>query len=270
MTVDKSELGVLLARGRTADIYPLGRDAVIKVLRSGFPSDLIQIEADKTRAVAAAGVPAPRILDVTEFAGRPALVVERVYGDSLLSRVLNQPQKLVPLARLLGDLHADLAAVRIETLPTLSTKLAERICNVAALSADLKQWLLNQLSGLPGEDGLCHGDFHPDNVILSARGPVIIDWLDATRGPATADAARSHLLLSLAAPTQELTLVHRAVLALERTLFKRTYFARYRWRRDLDANALAAWTPIVAAARLAEDVDGEAEQLFSEIRKRIA
>ena len=132
MTVDKSELGALLARGRTADIYPLGRDAVIKVLRSGSPSDLIQIEADKTRAVAAAGVPAPRILDVTEFAGRPALVVERVYGDSLLSRVLNQPQKLVPLARLLGDLHADLAAVRIETLPTLKAKLAERIDNVAA------------------------------------------------------------------------------------------------------------------------------------------
>ncbi len=268
MTVDKSELGPLLARGRTADIYPLGRDAVIKVLRSGFPSDLIQIEADKTRTVKAAGVPAPRILDVTEVAGRPALVVERVHGESLLGRVLQQPHKLVPLARLLGDLHADLAAVRIEKLPALRTKLAERIDNVAALSTGLKQLLLNKLSGLPGEDGLCHGDFHPDNVILSTRGPIIIDWLDATHGPATADAARSHLLLSLAAPTQDLALVHRVVLALERTLFKRTYFARYRSRRDLDADALAAWTPIVAAARLAEDVDGEAELLCSEIRKR--
>ena len=268
MTADKSELGALLARGRTADIYALGRDAVIKVLRSGFPSDLIQIEADKTRAVTAVGVPAPRILDVTEVSGRPALVVERVDGDSLLSRVLNRPEQLVPLARLLGDLHADLAVARVEALPSLRTTLAERISNVAVLSADLKQVVLNQLSGLPDKDGLCHGDFHPENVILSARGPVIIDWLDATHGPAAADAARSDLLLSLAKPGP--SPAHRAPLAMERTLFKRTYIARYRRRTGLDANALAAWAPIIAAARLAEDVDGEAEQLIAVIGKRLA
>lgn len=40
-------------------------------------------------------------------------------------------------------------------------------------------------------------DFHPDNVLLAARGPVIIDWPDATRGQPLADVARTSLLLRL-------------------------------------------------------------------------
>lgn len=138
MNTHKTALGDLLAQGRTADIYVLGRDAVIKVLRSGFPNELIQIEADKTRAVAAMGVPVPRILDVTAVDGRPALIVERVDGDSLVTRLLSRPQRMIPLARLLADMRADLAAVRIEALPSLKSKLAQRIGTVSALSADVK------------------------------------------------------------------------------------------------------------------------------------
>jgi len=110
LNTHKTALGDLLAQGRTADIYVLSRDAVIKVLRSGFPNELIQIEADKTRAVAAMGVPVPRILDVTAVDGRPALIVERVDGDSLVTRLLSRPQRMIPLARLLADMRADVGA----------------------------------------------------------------------------------------------------------------------------------------------------------------
>ncbi len=268
MSIDKSELGPLLARGRTADIYALSRDAVIKVLRTGFRDELIQIEADRTRAVAGLGLPAPRVLDVTSVAGRPALVVERVDGESMLSRLTHHPQQLVTLARLQADLHANLTSVRAasfgaESLPPLTARLTDRIGSADALSADLKQGLLNGLLSLSGEDCLCHGDFHPDNIILGEKGPVIIDWLDATSGPAAADAARSHLLLSLAAPPQGQSLLRRAALNSARTLFRRAYLRRYRQQTGLPADALAAWMPIVAAARLAEGVNGEADRLVA-------
>ena len=270
VNIDRSDLGPILARGRTADIHAFGRDAVIKVLRPGFRSELIQIEADKTRAVAGAGVPVPRVMDVTVVADRPALIVERIDGDSMLSRLLNRPQQLVPLARLQADLHADLATVRVTGLPSLATRLAERIDKVSVLPAVSKQGVLRALFGLADADALCHGDFHPENIILGARGAVIIDWLDATCGPPAADVARSDLLLSLADPPQQHNLPRRALLAMARTFFRRIYLARYRRRAGLDAEALAAWMPIIAAGRLAEGVDDEPARLIAMIEKGFA
>jgi Ser/Thr protein kinase RdoA (MazF antagonist) len=51
----------------------------------------------------------------------------------------------------------------------------------------------------PG-DGLCHGDLHPDNVIMTADGPRLIDWIGAVRAPAAFDLAISHILLTELAP----------------------------------------------------------------------
>jgi Ser/Thr protein kinase RdoA (MazF antagonist) len=38
-------------------------------------------------------------------------------------------------------------------------------------------------------DRLLHLDLHPRNVLLSPRGPYVIDWANAARGPAALDPA---------------------------------------------------------------------------------
>jgi aminoglycoside phosphotransferase (APT) family kinase protein len=42
-------------------------------------------------------------------------------------------------------------------------------------------------TGPADADVLLHRDLHPQNVILTGRGPMIIDWEGAARGPAMAD-----------------------------------------------------------------------------------
>jgi len=67
------------------------------------------------------------------------------------------------------------------------------------------------------DDVLVHGDLHPDNVLLSPAGPVVIDWANAGRGPAGADVADCWLLLASAeAPVGP---VMRAVVAVLRRRF---------------------------------------------------
>jgi aminoglycoside phosphotransferase (APT) family kinase protein len=51
----------------------------------------------------------------------------------------------------------------------------------------------------PG-DGLCHADLHPDNVIMTADGPRIIDWNFAVRAPGFLDLAFCHIILTEFAP----------------------------------------------------------------------
>jgi aminoglycoside phosphotransferase (APT) family kinase protein len=51
----------------------------------------------------------------------------------------------------------------------------------------------------PG-DGLCHGDLHPGNVIMTGEGPRIVDWGWAVRGPAALDLGFSHVIHTAIAP----------------------------------------------------------------------
>lgn len=50
------------------------------------------------------------------------------------------------------------------------------------------------LRELPDGEALCHGDFHPRNVIVDGDELTIIDWVDASSGPPAADLARSAII----------------------------------------------------------------------------
>jgi hypothetical protein len=41
-----------------------------------------------------------------------------------------------------------------------------------------------------------HLDLHPENVMLTGRGPVVIDWRNAEAGPADLDTAFTALILA--------------------------------------------------------------------------
>ena len=60
--------------------------------------------------------------------------------------------------------------------------------------------ILTLIERLPPGDGLCHGDLHPGNVIMTADGPRLIDWGGAIRAPAGLDLACCHVFLSELAP----------------------------------------------------------------------
>jgi aminoglycoside phosphotransferase (APT) family kinase protein len=47
-----------------------------------------------------------------------------------------------------------------------------------------------------GGDRLVHLDLHPLNVLMSAHGPVVIDWSNAARGEALSDVALTYVLLT--------------------------------------------------------------------------
>ena len=56
-------------------------------------------------------------------------------------------------------------------------------------------------SPLGAGTALLHLDLHPENVILTQRGPVVIDWPNAARGPGAADVAHTWVVLACSLPT---------------------------------------------------------------------
>jgi Ser/Thr protein kinase RdoA (MazF antagonist) len=98
---------------------------------------------------------------------------------------------------------------------------------------------------MPDGDRLCHGDFHPWNILGPPEAPVVVDWLDACRGDPAADACRTWLLL------------HPTMPALADA-----YLAAYGRVTGMPRQPILAWLPYVAAARLAEGVETETDALL--------
>ena len=69
---------------------------------------------------------------------------------------------------------------------------------------------------------LLHRDLHPQNVILTADGPRIIDWEGAARGPAVADVAMTWVIVGFSACRPGLS---AAAVRTVQALFTRSFLA---------------------------------------------
>jgi tRNA A-37 threonylcarbamoyl transferase component Bud32 len=95
---------------------------------------------------------------------------------------------------------ADGAEMVMERLdgPTMAQGLMAGTITIpdgAAVLADL----LRRLHLIPGPDRgapIGHFDLHPENVLLTSRGPVVIDWRNARDGSADLDTAFTALILA--------------------------------------------------------------------------
>ena len=138
------------------DIFEFGPGLVLGRAKSGR---VIEGEARVIAYAREHGYPAPEIHEVR--AGGTEIVMQRLEGPMMMDAMLRRPWQMGRYARLLADLHD-----RLHVIPA-------------------PDWLK------PVDDGdrLVHGDLHPMNVMLTASGPVVIDWTNARRGDPALDVA---------------------------------------------------------------------------------
>jgi uncharacterized protein (TIGR02172 family) len=241
----------IIGRGFTADVYAWGDGRVLKLFHPGAP-DRPEREYRVTRAVHAAGLPAPAVYELVEVDGRAGIVFERVDGPSLFEYVQARPWKLWWAIRRLAELHAQIhRCVCPAELPTQRDWLAGGIDASPDLSKVDRDAARRQLAALPDGTAVCHGDFHPANILLTARGPVVIDWGAATRGHPLGDVACTLRLIRTASlPPWSPRPVH-LLLACTRPLLHRGYLTHYLRRHAGTRREVEAWRVPVAAGRAA-------------------
>ncbi|WCN05165.1 phosphotransferase [Streptomyces sp. M92] len=147
----------LIAQGRDADVYALDESRVLRRYRRGGPTGL---ESRLMTHLAACGYPVPRVYESTDT----DMVLERLAGPTMLDVLVRCPWRVGSLGRELGRLHDRLHAV------------------------PAPEWLPKRFGTADG-DRVLHLDLHPGNVIVTRRGPVVIDWRNAGAGDPAADVA---------------------------------------------------------------------------------
>jgi hypothetical protein len=80
----RASLGEKIGEGGLADVHAWAPGQVVKLFRTGMPQRVAWHEARMTRAVFAAGFPAPEVLDEVTLEGRFGIVLPRLNGPTLL------------------------------------------------------------------------------------------------------------------------------------------------------------------------------------------
>jgi Ser/Thr protein kinase RdoA (MazF antagonist) len=259
----------LVGEGRTAEVLAWDDGQVIKLYRAGFSRKDAAFEARVTARIHEAGIAAPAVLlaetpdGLFEEDDRFGVVFERVRGPSMLRELAAHPFRLWRYSREFAALHADMHATTIPQLPSQRDGLLRAIDRGAAAVGrpELAERAKGQLAALPDGDVVCHGDFHPDNVILSERGPIVIDWIPASRGSGAADVARTVLLAKYGGYPPGTPRRARVVIGVFRRLFLRLYLKEYLQTTATAWSDVEEWLGVVAVARLAERIPGEAAPL---------
>lgn len=186
-----------IGEGGTADIHVWAPGQVVKLFKAGVPRQLGRHEARVIRAVFAAGVPAPEVLDEVTWEGRFGIVLQRLDGPTLLQLVQAGAMKRAQAGAILATLHMSVHKTPPPSgTPTLLDWFDAASRAPSAIPKHISTGALALIERLPPGDGLCHGDLHPSNVIMTSDGPKIIDWAIAMRAAAAVDLARCHVILS--------------------------------------------------------------------------
>jgi len=236
-----------LAAGASADVYAWRERQVVKLFKRGFPRDAIELELHHSRIAHAAGVPTPRPEGLVSRDGRTGIVFERCDGPTLYELIAARARPAEELARIFFDLQHAVHRCAAPALEPIAAKLARRLALARELPQAARHAARALLDAAPAHDGLCHGDFHPINVIVGAGRAVVVDWLDAARGDPAIDVTRTLIYLRYSRPGK--------VDPAFRAAFLEAYLERCReaWQGRMDE--LTRWQLPVAAARLAEPVE---------------
>ena len=251
-----SLLGKVLATGSRSVIHEWGEDSVAKVPRPSTPETWARFEHDYTSAVHACGAIVPAVVGLTTIDGRSVMLSKRVRGPSLWEALIENPNRATEYGKQLAETHLQILRTRPPiTVPSQRSRLS---CKIREAARTKDPRVLRALELLPPSTeitALCHGDFHPKNIILSVDGPVIVDWFDVSRGNAAGDVMRTLLLLSdppdSADSPNHLPGASAHVLGELRVAYEQAM----RQTIDLDANTMQTWRTIEAAARMAEGVN---------------
>lgn len=234
----------LISKGTNASVYQDG-DIAIKVFNKDFPKTEVLNEALNTSRIEETGLAIPSISEVSIIDGQWAISMNFIKGTILHQLMKDNPDKLQSYIEQMVDLQLEIHSKRSPQLNKLKDKMVRQINSLDCIDSIKKYDLLTRLDGMPKHTKVCHGDFNPKNIIVSDDKLYVLDWVHASQGNASADTARTYLLLSLDNPKA-------ADLYLELFCKKSQTEKRY----------VLTWLPIVAAAQLTKNKPEERELLM--------
>ena len=256
--------------GRTADVFGYTETNVIKLYKPFMSDDAIKAEFAIATIAHGSGLPTPRPIELVVRENRTGIVYEWVAGSSLLKMISDNPLRLKAMAKIMAELHC-----RINAVPYTDAKNDQKaniefaIQRAPGVAEEDKTRVVAYLRSLPEGNRLCHGDFHPDNVIMGEKA-WIIDWMTGSSGNPLCDIARSKLIIEASEIPGSVPPAMRLLLRIGQRKLAKAYLAEYCRISKAKRDDIDVWVLPLCVARLNEHLsEAESRVIHAKIRKEM-
>lgn len=247
-------MGKLIGSGGTANVYEWTNNEVIKVFKPHVPIEVIRNEEYIGRMLNETTLSIPKYIKTIELNGKLSIVYERVHGRQLADILIEATDKS-NIAANFASAHYKIHQCYIENLPTQNSIIHWRISRMGnILGKDIKK-IEDLINSLPIENKLCHGDFHPLNILVDCDKYTILDWNGCCSGNPILDVAWGYLTLN----SPSIEVVYGQTIANDIKDFSNEYLKYYCQYANLDKCEILDYLPLVAMRRLDDNISCETE-----------
>lgn len=186
----------------------LSRPSVLRLYPSNYGKRRVELESSIQNILADAGYLVPRVyLKCTDKSvlGGTFFIMEYLPGEPMVSA----PVETIPA--LLGATHAALHQIDLSSFDVASEfskneyKIEGRLRGLQRYAdkqpwlRDCVEWLMDECPAQPARLAICHGDFHPRNILIQdGRVTAVLDWPGFTIGDPAMDVAFTTVILNVA------------------------------------------------------------------------
>ena len=241
--MNEIKLGKKISEGKTVDVYESG-DLAVKVYKPDAPKTVVFYEAFMDSKVEETGLNVPKIKEVELIDGKWAIATELIKGKTLAQIMQEEPENCDGYLDDMVELQLSIHAKKVTGISKLKDKLREEIESLDVIDHIKRYDLLTRLDSTPKHVKLCHGNFGPENIVVTDDNKVyIVDWIGASAGNASADVAKTYLQL-----------------ALTSTETSEKYLNLFCKKTNTAKAYVQEWLPIMAASTLAKGVTSKEEK----------
>lgn len=182
----------VLGEGNTAKIYELDESKVLKLFDNNFSRESILKEYNNALAIKDMLFKKPQVLDYKKIDNCYGIVYEKISGISLLEWIIDTVD-IESCSVNMAKLHKKILANKVNNVSSYKDFI--KSCIKGYDKTEEYYEMLNLLDKLPDSDYLCHGDYHPGNILITNGEMYVIDFMNICTGPRLYDIARTVYLI---------------------------------------------------------------------------
>ena len=249
----------LIGSGKTSDVFEYG-EYVLKLYKEFMDEGSIEMEYYFSKLAFNNNIKTPEPKSIIYEQNKKGIIFQKINGKALLKINIGNPLRIKKLLKIFVKLQFEIHKIKLNNSEyTFKDYLNKSIEKSHFMNNDDKAYIHKYIRKLPEGNNLCHGDFHPENVLLEKNEYYVIDWMTGMQGNIAADAARTEMIIQNAEIPGNIPYIIKRIMQIFQKKLSQIYIKEYCKISGMKKVEIEKWKLPLYVARLDENNSKEEE-----------